>query len=424
MNKQEYMYNLFEALRPFDEDVRNEIISDYEEHFTDGLACGKTEEQIVEELGPIDELIAELKDLKGKKKKGFGFDFDSVDVSKAADNLVKGIAGLVGSFAGTVTKGAEKMGESFSEGVDGFADSFTKTVTNAAEKVYNKGSEFAKDISDSYKATRNNDSDTKDATTDEANGSSDNCSEIVVEGDCANIYVTASPDNVARINYANHGTANQQLAYAFECYQKGSTLYGTAKRKSFGITNFFKSLTSPRIDLTVEVPRDFKAVTFKTASGEIKINGISAGKAVISDVSGSIDMRSCGFETLKINNISGHVTVDGVNSDDIVAETISGGINVAAAVAGLRTVTTSGRINILTRNAEKVDAATVSGSIDMKLDGCSGISANVSSVSGRIDLACGESVVRGTKSGKFTLGNGSVAVKASSVSGSISVEGR
>ena len=30
MNKQEYMYNLFEALRPFDEDVRNEIISDYE----------------------------------------------------------------------------------------------------------------------------------------------------------------------------------------------------------------------------------------------------------------------------------------------------------------------------------------------------------------------------------------------------------
>ena len=44
MNKQEYMYNLFEALRPFDEDVRNEIISDYEEHFADGLANGKTEE--------------------------------------------------------------------------------------------------------------------------------------------------------------------------------------------------------------------------------------------------------------------------------------------------------------------------------------------------------------------------------------------
>ena len=46
MNKQEYMYNLFEALRPFDEDVRNEIISDYEEHFADGLANGKTEYNI------------------------------------------------------------------------------------------------------------------------------------------------------------------------------------------------------------------------------------------------------------------------------------------------------------------------------------------------------------------------------------------
>jgi len=422
MNKQEYMYNLFEALRPFDEDVRNEIISDYEEHFADGLASGKTEEQIVEELGPIDELISELKDLKGKNKKNF--DFDSMDISKAADNLVKGIAGLVGSFAGTVTKGAEKMGESFSGGVDEFADSFAKGVTNAAEKVYNKGSEFAKDISDSYKATRNSDSDTMDATTDEANGGSDNATEIVVEGDCANIYVTASRDNMARINYANHGTANQQLAYAFECYQKGNVLYGIAKRKSFGITNFFKTLTSPRIDLTVEVPRDFKAVTFKTASGEIKITGVSAGKAVVGGVSGGIEINSCGFETLKVNNISGHVTVDGVNSEEVVAETISGGINVATAADFVRAVTTSGRINLLTRNASKLDAATVSGSIDMKLDGCSGISANVSSVSGRIDLACGESVVRGTKSGKFTLGNGSTTVKASTVSGSISVEGR
>ena len=422
MNKQEYMYNLFEALRPFDEDVRNEIISDYEEHFADGLASGKTEEQIVDELGSIDELIAELKDLKGKNKKGF--DFDSMDISKAADNLVKGIAGLVGSFAGTVTKGAEKMGESFSGGVDEFADSFAKGVTNAAEKVYNKGSEFAKDISDSYKATRNSDSDTRDVTTDEANGSSDDASEIVVEGDCANIYVTASRDNVARINYSNHGTANQQLAYAFECYQKGNVLYGIAKRKNMGITNFFKSLTSPRIDLTVEVPRDFKAVTFKTASGEIKITGISAKKAVVGGVSGGIDMGSCGFETLKINNISGHVTVDGVNSEEIVAETISGGINIAAAADFVRAVTTSGRVNLITRNVSKVDAATVSGSIDMKLDGCSGISANVSSVSGRIDLACGDSVVRGTKSGKFTLGNGSTTVKASTVSGSISVEGR
>ena len=142
MNKQEYMYNLFEALRPFDEDVRNEIISDYEEHFADGLACGKTEEQIVEELGPIDELIAELKDLKGKKKKGF--DFDSMDISKAADNLVKGIAGLVGSFAGTVTKGAEKMGENFSEGVDGFADSLPRPLPTQPRRFTTRAANLPK----------------------------------------------------------------------------------------------------------------------------------------------------------------------------------------------------------------------------------------------------------------------------------------
>ena len=424
MNKQEYMYNLFEALRPFDEDVRNEIISDYEEHFADGLANGKTEEQIVEELGSIDELIADLKELKGKGSDKKGFDFDSMDISKAADSLVKGIANFVGSVAGTVTKGAEKMGEGFADGASDFADSFSKGVTNAAKEVYNKGSEFAKDLSESYKATRNTADGTTDATTEEGSGSSADCNEIVIEGDCANIYVTASPDNVARVHYTNHGTANQQLAYAFECYQKGSTLYGIAKRKNLGLTNFFRSLTSPRIDLNVEVPRDYKAVTFKTASGEIRVEGISARTAVVGDVSGNIEIKTCGFETLKANNISGDITIDGVNSDVITAEAVSGSVRTAASVAELKTVTTSGRTNIITRNVEKIQSNSVSGSIEMTLDGADGFNANASSVSGRINLLCGDSNVTGAKSGKYNLGSGRVQIKASTVSGSLRIETR
>ena len=69
MTKQEYMDKLREKLAGFDEDIRNEIFTDYEEHFTMGAANGKTEEQICEELGSIDELVDELNKLTGKEQK-------------------------------------------------------------------------------------------------------------------------------------------------------------------------------------------------------------------------------------------------------------------------------------------------------------------------------------------------------------------
>ena len=46
-----------------------EIIADYEEHFQVGVENGKTEEQICEDLGSIEDLVAEIKDVYGTEKK-------------------------------------------------------------------------------------------------------------------------------------------------------------------------------------------------------------------------------------------------------------------------------------------------------------------------------------------------------------------
>ena len=67
MNKQQYMAEVAEKIAVFGEDIRDEIVSDYEEHFRMGMAGGKTEEQICAELGSVDELVAELKRLTGQE---------------------------------------------------------------------------------------------------------------------------------------------------------------------------------------------------------------------------------------------------------------------------------------------------------------------------------------------------------------------
>ncbi len=60
MTKSEYMEALQNKLECFNRELRQEIVEDYEQHFAEGIAAGKTEEEIMTELGSIEDMIREL----------------------------------------------------------------------------------------------------------------------------------------------------------------------------------------------------------------------------------------------------------------------------------------------------------------------------------------------------------------------------
>ena len=66
MTKKEYLEALSLALQHTDDAARDELLNDFEEHFTIGKANGRTDDDIMASLGPIDELVAAL-DLPLKK---------------------------------------------------------------------------------------------------------------------------------------------------------------------------------------------------------------------------------------------------------------------------------------------------------------------------------------------------------------------
>lgn len=60
MNRQEYMAALEKALAPYDDELRKEIMDDFEDHFVYGLRSGHSEEEIITSLGSIDEVLRNI----------------------------------------------------------------------------------------------------------------------------------------------------------------------------------------------------------------------------------------------------------------------------------------------------------------------------------------------------------------------------
>lgn len=134
MNKQEYLKELRKNLRGFSQEEIDDILYDYEEHFSIGLSTGKTEEEIAEELGNPRDIAEQYKKAKGNptieetakyykekaKEKTRAFSKSMADSSNKTDKLIKislfvilaiilspiilGIAGsIIGIFAGGIS---------------------------------------------------------------------------------------------------------------------------------------------------------------------------------------------------------------------------------------------------------------------------------------------------------------------------------
>lgn len=79
MNKEHFMIELKLSLRDLSENDRQDVMSDYIEHFENGLAQGKSEEQIAKELGNPKQIAKEILAMYGIEAKQQGPEFSQGD---------------------------------------------------------------------------------------------------------------------------------------------------------------------------------------------------------------------------------------------------------------------------------------------------------------------------------------------------------
>ena len=452
MNRQEYMDTLSKALDGFGTDIKDEIMSDYEEHFTDGLANGKTEEQIIAELGPIEDLVRELKSLKDEEKKDQR-EFIEKEAKKTFEAISKAFAGFIGTMAAGFTNGAEKFtgsagecangfmdglsdmfdkaAEGLNKATDGFSDGFSKAADGlgkAAESVANKTAQFAQEVADSYKSNRNarpeqerQAQEPADDLEEEALGASfKDCTEVVAECDNADIVVEQTNGDEVIFDCDFEGTPSQRLAYTIDFRCEDGTAYATIKKKDT-ISNFFRQVSGPE-HLFIKLPGAISRIRLSNMAGDIEASQVAAKRMDLNTMSGDIDISNLALQDLYANSMSGDIEAKDIQASIADLKTISGDVEFEGIAANGHFNSTSGDVNATVSGARKVKATSISGDVDLVLENTDGYTAEVDTKSGSIDLFFGEEDHEDVRRGSYTFGSGAVEVTANSVSGDVKIE--
>lgn len=198
MNKIEYLDALKAALKDTDKEIMEEIISDYEEHFQVGAENGKSEEQICEDLGSIDDLVQEIKEVyktekksgkatddstkqntdekNGNKGKFFGewnISFDNINgesISHAINSALNTAGEALSNLdVKEIGKNVKKTMEEAASSLNSFADDYLKNQGNP----FDFGKKHAEGSKENVSKTYDDSEETTEGTKKESNASFD-----------------------------------------------------------------------------------------------------------------------------------------------------------------------------------------------------------------------------------------------------------
>ena len=259
MTKQEYMKNLQEKLERFGQELQEEILEDYRQHFVEGENEGKSEEEIIRELGNIEEMIRELaeEDLPEEflEPGAMGVSRESGDGNRreTKDTELKSSFSYSGCYKAMVLEG----------------------------KVADVHVESSED------------------------------DQIHVDYEAKGVN--------SQLNYEYYQYDEDGIFYAGVKRRKGIRDDGDSDEKMVKVTLFghtiisygsFSSFSSGQyISLTVKVPKSVAKLTAKTASGNVHVSGIELESFEGNAASGNMEIEEMVVDRLKAHTGSGNVDV-------------------------------------------------------------------------------------------------------------------
>lgn len=317
MTKSEYMAALQKKLECFNRELQQEIVEDYEQHFAEGIAAGKTEEEIVAELGSIEDMIQELpeEDLRQEgtedRRQEEGNDGNAGAEEGRQSNIYPGEhkAVVIDGAVGDVNIEQSDDGQIHVE------------YQNSGSKEYRF-----------YQ-----------------------CEEEGV------FYAGIRRDK---------GTSAKDAKRAVKIMLFGKTLnVDLDNALDFGRSFAGVWSSGGDIKLNVKVPARMPRLEVNTTNGDINVMDVTPEQLNINSTSGDIEIRHVTVDRLKLNTTSGDITANRIYSSDMDVCVTSGDVDMEDADVGMLHLQASSG-DFSGSHIRGNSAAVGTGSGDVDLEGC------------------------------------------------------
>lgn len=384
MKKDEFFAQLRTAFAGMDEELIMDILGDYENHFKEGMENGKSEEEICEELGNVEEI-----------RQAF-LDENSAAMTINVNSFVSNDSGANKQSDSNIVFPVNRVPDTNNNDGANF-NSNSDAVGNS--DIYNRF----------YPGIQRVNAQLTDADI-EIKKSSTNDVELSVTGGLADdmealketLRVSAS---VGTLSIQQEKKAGISVSYA------ASRLFGLKVGKY-----------SAGIAIHIAVPEQFEKIEVKSISGDIKANNSNAKTLLIHTGSGDVGVEDCQADELFASSISGDVNVIACKADKMDIVSVSGDIKVEFdKSAQCRAKSTSGDCKVTIGNQVDAVVSSTSGDVSVRYIGEIGLEMALSSTSGDVSAVCGEINSKGKKKVQERFGEPDSKLKASTISGDIKV---
>lgn len=409
MKKEEYMGALKSALTGFDEELVQEIITDYEERFRVGQEKGKTEEQIIAELGSIKDLVDELREMQ----QGAGAKETRTGETQADSDEFRGNSGTYyqeKSFAETFDAAMKKFGKVF----ENVMKEAGKVIEDAAEQIEIHMEEAKRNHANNHGSyTYTYEGSEKDAegepNVEQSGEGMEGCRRVVVDADLADVTFLTTKDVKPRAvcHYYSHKTA---MLYPFYAKQEGDTFYVGVRRnqETEKKSGFFQFSTSPSVEIDLLLPESVVLVEAGSLSGDMKLGEVAPQELVIHTKSGDISANGLVCDRISMEAMSGDVVIANTIAKNITIATKSGDCEIRRlegvdGVADLVIRTASGDASIKDVQATTLEINTSSGDISVLDIQCANIKFHTASGNITTNACKGECLEANTSSGDISL---------------------
>ena len=467
MSKNEYIETLKNKLNGYDEELVNEIINDYNEHFSLGYAQGKSDEEIIQSLGDIDEMVKEIES-SYKRTGGANFGKFTIDLSalndlstklnQASSKISKELTEKYNNMNFNEEEYTKKFSEEFESRFSRYADTFEKAANKFADTITEQ---FDKAF-DSFQQSVDHD---VEINLDEYNKNEEQSTfqevdvkNVIVRNFVGQINVRGS-DEGFKCTYENNGSAKEKLQYYCDFVKENDDTIAIILRRNMKMS-FMRS--NSNIELNLELGKgieslcfencisadvdiedlalshveghfvsgdikitssEFETLVLNTNSGEIQIDETTADVSSIKSTSGDIRLDNSRLDTIRIQTVSGDVTADDCAISRIGVSTVSGDVRIdgePTTKCGVESV--SGDIKAVVGQTSETSMKSTSGDIEIEVqNNNAGLNAKVVTKSGDIWIDYGDSSFTDLKSGTYTLGGKDAKLIISSLSGDIKI---